>query len=204
MDSRINITDLPFDVLLIIFSELKLNDTINLGLAHPNLREVFLILYKKQFLHINLTDHSTTIWYPLLSLCGHIVESLSWAVHSTSQTLKCASKYCKSLQKIEFPIDSNDDQDEIRRMLCEFKNLNTISISNGDYYNLKNIDGIFQYLQEQPKLRKLSLSEFNPWSCKYFQYCSQSFRFLMRLLRTFSDFAEKIDLSAVVTNTYAR
>lgn len=169
MESHINIVDLPFDVLQIIFSELKLKDTINFGLAHPNLGEVFLILYKKQFLHINLDDLPNIIWCPLLSLCGHIVESLSWASNSTSQALKYASKYCKSLQEIKFSIVSSDAQDEMRHRLCEFKNLNTFSMSNSDYVNLKNIDGIFQSLQELPNLRKLSLSEFNPWSCKYLQ-----------------------------------
>lgn len=174
MESHINIVDLPFDELNIIFSTLYLKDQINLALAHPNLGEVFITRKKKRFFKIYLDSLSNRIWDPALSQFGHLVDALCWHNKSTLEVLNYAVKYCKSLQKIRFLMRHRDTQDEIRYRIGELKSLNTIYIRNFyfdhvTYGYLRNIEGIFQSFQQLSNLRRITVCNFHADASEYYE-----------------------------------
>lgn len=174
MDCRINIIDLPYDVLHTVFTKLKRKDQISLALAHPNLGEVFLTRYKKRFLYIYLDAISNKICDPFFSQFGHIVDGLCWYDRSSIEVLNCAVKYCKSLQKIRFSLKRSDTPEEIGDRIRELKNLKTIFIRNVNFNYItfvfiKDPDAIFESFQHLSKLRRLTVSNFQESACKYYE-----------------------------------
>lgn len=173
MERCINIYDLNLDVLSIIFSKLEFEDQINFGLAHPYLGECFLIRNNKRFREFDLNKFPERIWDSLLSLCGPTLESLC-CHQNTLPVLKCAIKHCNSLKKINFSVgyESVSSLDELRCSLCEFKNLNSITIRNDCllYYDeYIKFTTTVQSWQELPNLRIFKLDDFPKGACKYYQ-----------------------------------
>lgn len=174
MEWRINIVDLPYDVLRTLFSILKHKDQINLALAHPNLGDIFIIRYKRRFLYIYLDEISSKIWDPFFTQFGHLVNGLCWYTISSLKVLDSAVKYCKSLQKIRFSIQRSDTPQEIGDRIRELKNLKTIFIRNANFNHitfiyLRNPEAIFQSFQQLSKLRRLTISNFQDSACKYYE-----------------------------------
>lgn len=176
MDSDINIIDLNLDVLDIIFSELIMKDQINLGFAHANLREAFLFHNRSLLKKMVLGCFPSEIWDSLLSLCGHMVESLVLESYDLLLALNCAAKHCKSLQKLTFTMAHRDNSYEVRSWLCTLTSLNSICIRQGSLsIHCVEYLRITQWLPHLPNLRKLQLINFPNLACKYCQYGIQSF-----------------------------
>lgn len=178
----INIFDLNYDVLHIIFKKLAFEDQVNLAYAHPNLGEGFRIYRGKQFRKFYCDRYPNKIWFALLSVCGPMVESLVSDKHQLYasldkklQILNCAAKHCKSLKNLSLAIIDRKHLDALNLRLSDFKNLNSIELDINQCFKCDNDATTIQKFQELPNLRKLSLDNFTQEAYKYYQYGIQSY-----------------------------
>lgn len=145
--------------------------------AHPcnsHRGKDIIICNRKLFTELNICEFNETVWESLLYLCGPIVRSLD-CQKASLVVFNFALKHCKSLQQIKFVIGFQYSLSELSSKVCEFENLNSITIRN-ERENDEDSDlvRLMQSFQQLPKLRKLALVNFPNDACKYYQCGIQS------------------------------
>lgn len=175
MGSRNTITDLNFDILILILEEIEsIDDQINFARAHPNFKNAFEyyhrswvqseICFKDKENHILLTH-----WRFILEWWGPSVLSIDNEYnHINSENLvEAAAEFCPNLEIIHFVIEEESNFTKFENNILKLRMLKDIRItcnyfipSNRHSKNRIYINKLIGTLQNLNYLHKLSFGNY--------------------------------------------
>lgn len=151
-----NLTDLPFEVLDVIFKNLYEDCKWNLAAVHPVLGKAFTYHIRDFYARLEVHNGSSLFMRIVVPLCGATIRRIEVAADFDQfYTLReLIDKYCKNLQILEFNISSHQVKGvkEFVRTSVKAKSVDIhIRISS------KNLGKIMDLLTQHPKVKSLQL-----------------------------------------------
>ncbi|XP_034655530.1 uncharacterized protein LOC117893163 [Drosophila subobscura] len=158
METQRNITDLPLEVLDLIFNNIDIRmDKIQLAQAHEYLGEAFAYHSRDTYKRMSICSFSPLNSYALLlKTCGSTVRELSYDVGSEDLG-KLVGKYCHHLESIDFRVTASSAHlmESLILLLKGRDSIKSIRINME-----RDVPGtVLQGLTEFPQLRKLDFRQ---------------------------------------------
>lgn len=156
MESSCGILDLPLEVLLMVFKEVKAEkDKLSLAQAHKVFGYAFAMDAGSTYREIMFDDRPIQEWRIILSLCGASVLRIATKnVRTTVKVTKLAAEFCPNLEEFFIPVRSHF-WNHVTPVLLAMKGLKWIGLTN-NYERVK----VVKTLRMLPNLRFLDLEKF--------------------------------------------
>ncbi|KAH8327992.1 hypothetical protein KR067_002634, partial [Drosophila pandora] len=156
MESTCGIFDLPLEVLLMVFKEVKAEkDKLNLAQAHKVFGTAFAMDAGTTYRKIMFDERPIQEWKIILPLCGaSVLRIVTKNVRTTVKVTKLASEFCPNLEEFFIPVRSHF-WNHVTPVLSTMKRLKWIGLTN-NYERVK----VVKTLRLLPNLRFLDLAKF--------------------------------------------
>ncbi|KAH8335304.1 hypothetical protein KR074_009521, partial [Drosophila pseudoananassae] len=156
MESTCSILDLPLDVMIIIYKEIKEEkDKINLVKAHVGFGFAFAIDAGNRYEKIMFDERPMQEWKLILPLCGETVTQIvTKKVRTSVKVTKLASMFCPNLEEFFLPVRSHF-WNHVAPLLATLKHLKWIGLCN-NYDRIK----VVKTLRLLSNLKYLDLIKF--------------------------------------------
>ncbi|XP_017071956.1 uncharacterized protein LOC108108414 [Drosophila eugracilis] len=158
MENPRTITDLPFEVLDLIYNDLDcLRDKVDLAQSHNNLGKAFALHSRNKFRTLKpsteLTDES---WYFLIKQCGTSIEEICFGgrgIYWNDRITQAIVPNCPNLKSLSTDFYTHDSK-SIQHFLEEMKNsLTSLTLNQRDDFPFE----ILKVVSEMSKLKQLSI-----------------------------------------------
>ncbi|KAH8267728.1 hypothetical protein KR026_004418, partial [Drosophila bipectinata] len=156
MESTCSILDLPLDVMVMIYKEIKdEKDKMNLVKAHKSFGFAFAMDAGNKYEKIMFDERPMQEWKLILPLCGKTVTQIvTRKVKTSVKVTKLAAMFCPNLEEYYLPVRSHF-WNHVSPLLATLENLKWIGLSN-NYERLK----VVKTLRLLPNLIYLDLIKF--------------------------------------------